>query len=96
MTEVRPLLEKPRPDSMFLAGVEVPGELVEWLQWMVGGRTADVLSEALYIHSPLVLLSARDEDAILQAIRRSPELPNGLVELEHVLTARRKTRHGGG
>ena len=49
---------------MFLAGVEVPGELVEWLQWMVGGRTADVLSEALYIHSPLVLLSARDDCSV--------------------------------
>jgi len=39
---------------MFIAGVEVRAELVEWLQWMVGGQTADALAEALYVYSPVL------------------------------------------
>ena len=81
-----------RPESMFLAGVEVRWELVEWLAWIVGGPTADVLVEALYLHLPFVLLKRRDEEAILSAIERAPEPPEELAELQLVLRARRATR----
>jgi hypothetical protein len=90
MTEVQPQKpdQPPRPDSMFLIGVEVPWELVEWLSWMVGGRTADALSDALFIHSPLVALSTPDEEAILATIDGTAEPPEGLTELREALAAR--------
>ena len=93
MTEVQPPRPgKPRPDSMLLAGVDVPWELVEWLQWIVGGRTGDLLSEALYIHSPVAVLTTRDEEAMLKAIERADEPLEGLGELHQVLRARHAAR----
>jgi hypothetical protein len=77
---------------MFLAGVGVPWELVEWLQWIVGGRTGDLLSEALYIHSPVVVLTTRDEEAILKTIESADVPPEGLGELQDVLRARHSAR----
>jgi hypothetical protein len=93
MTETQqPRAPEARPGSIHVAGVEVRCELVEWLQWMVGGCTADVLSEALYLHLPFVALTTRDEEAILVAIERAAEPPDGLGELECVLRGKRRTR----
>jgi len=90
MTEVQPPRPpKPRPDSMLLAGVEVPWELVEWLQWIVAGPTGDRLSEALYIHA---ILTTRDEEAILKTIESADVPHDRLGELQQGLRARRAAR----
>jgi hypothetical protein len=77
---------------MLLAGVEVPWELVEWLQWIVAGPTGDRLSEALYIHAPLAILTTRDEEAILKTIESADVPPDRLGELQQGLRARRAAR----
>jgi hypothetical protein len=81
-----------RPESMLLVGVEVRWELVEWLSWMVEGRTADVLSESMYVRSVLAVLSPLDEEAILAAIDGALEPPAGLTDLREALISRRAER----
>jgi hypothetical protein len=81
-----------RPESMLLVGVEVRWELVEWLSWMVQGRTADVLSDSMYVRSVFAVLSPLDEEAILAAIDGALEPPDGLTELREALISRRAER----
>jgi len=85
-----------RPESMLLVGVEVRWELVEWLSWMVHGRTADVLSDSMYVRSVFAVLSPLDEEAILAAIDGALEPPDGLTELREALISRRAERETEG
>ena len=85
-----------RPESMLLVGVEVRWELVEWLSWMVQGRTADVLSDSMYVRSVFAVLSPLDEEAILAAIDGALEPPDGLTELREALISRRAARETEG